>query len=71
MPCFQSVQEETEAEKKREKEIEQYIVRKSFVNEDEKFFAYAYEILDLAKKKGRPTYPIEKVIRVGTENQFG
>lgn len=32
--------------------------------EDQKFFEYGNEIIDYAKKKGRSTYPIEKVITV-------
>lgn len=32
--------------------------------EDAKFFEYANEVLEQAKRTGRPTYPIEKVIMV-------
>lgn len=36
----------------------------SSVEADKKFFEYANEVMDHAKNKGRPTYPIEKVIMV-------
>lgn len=39
-------------------------------NNDEKFFQYAEELLKLAKSKGRPTYPIEKVIEVSLNVKY-
>ncbi|XP_074032084.1 uncharacterized protein isoform X2 [Leptinotarsa decemlineata] len=54
--------DEEKALKIEEKEIDQYVTKMNYVNEDDKFFEYADEILHLAKKKGRSTYPIEKAI---------
>ncbi|CAH1116211.1 unnamed protein product [Phaedon cochleariae] len=45
-----------------EKEIEEFVTRSNFHNDDDSFFEYADEVLKLAKKRGRSTYPIEKVI---------
>lgn len=33
-------------------------------SDDKRFFEYAKEVLEQAKSKGRPTYPIKKVIEV-------
>lgn len=31
---------------------------------DKKFFEYADEVIEQAKRRGRPTYPMEKVVLV-------
>ncbi|XP_970201.3 trichohyalin [Tribolium castaneum] len=47
---------------KQEKEIEEIMSRVSFEEADKMFFDYAEEVMELAKKRKRSTYPIEKVI---------
>lgn len=58
-----------EAERKRKtdkvKEIEWFNENLRITYDDRKFFKYAQEVLELARSKGRSTYPIEKVIEVG------
>ncbi|KAJ8969783.1 hypothetical protein NQ317_018779 [Molorchus minor] len=54
--------EEDERRRMEEKRIDDCLSKVSFEEDDEKFFDYADEVLQLTKKKGRPTYPIEKII---------
>ncbi|XP_044252761.1 trichohyalin-like [Tribolium madens] len=58
---LEQMAEEKEVQKK-EKEIEEIMSRVSFEEADKMFFDYAEEVMDLAKKRKRSTYPIEKVI---------
>lgn len=58
------LQEEQKLDQQREKEIEKAMDRACVPEGHERFFQYADEVLELAKKKGRNTVPIEKVINV-------
>lgn len=51
-------------EQQREKELDSALQNPSVEEEDSKFFEYAEEVLQLAKKRGRSTIPIERVIAV-------
>ncbi|KAG5881918.1 hypothetical protein JTB14_004476 [Gonioctena quinquepunctata] len=52
--------EEDKILKAEEKKMEEYYIPKG--DDDDKFFAYADEVLEFAKKKGRSTYPVENAI---------
>ncbi|XP_076261669.1 uncharacterized protein LOC143197051 [Rhynchophorus ferrugineus] len=54
--------EENRIEKLREEEIESSYFKASVEDEDAKFFEYANEVMELAKKKKRSIIPIERVI---------
>lgn len=59
------IAEKEELEKQeRDRDLEWLKKKLCNVEEDEKFYKYAEEILNIAKSRGRSTYPIEKVIEV-------
>lgn len=66
----QMAEEKEESDK--EKQINELWVQemlKPGKMQDQMFFEYANEVLELAKKKQRPTYPIERVIQVRITNK--
>ncbi|KAJ8956625.1 hypothetical protein NQ318_013978 [Aromia moschata] len=62
--CYSRTRCQDEDDKRRlsEKEMDDCLSKISFAGVDAKFFEYADEVMELAKKKGRSTYPIEMVI---------
>lgn len=64
------LQKDQKLDQQREKEIEEALERTCVPEGHDRFFQYADEVLELAKKKGRNTVPIEKVINVSIEYNF-
>ncbi|XP_028140850.1 cilia- and flagella- associated protein 210-like [Diabrotica virgifera virgifera] len=60
---------ENEAVRKKEEEIDKILTQAMSKTDDDKFFAYADEILAQERKTGRSTYPTEKAI-IGYKKNF-
>lgn len=57
--------ERNENEKmEREEDIAEFEKSLKAIMDDDQFFSYAEEVLQIAKDRKRPTYPIERVIEV-------